>query len=347
MSDHTHPSRRAFIRPRSLSRSRSPRRGSDHHDSHRRRSYHRDHNRSSAQKPRRSSPPPSRRFEPASLPCDAPVLSRKHDLERFRPVFALYLDIQKQLYIEELSERELKGRWKSFAEKWNRGELAEGWYDPATWVKAKEMIQSDIENDQHDATAHAGPSRGSLKRNKGGDQDDESSDEDEFGPAPLESRADSRRYGAAVPNMEELQERNELALQDKLAERDDLRYERKLDRKKQKERLEELAPRADPGTRERQLEKKREATETMRSYREAKSPGAEEVGERDLMGDDGVESYRASKKVEERKKNEREIRREEIMRARAELRQQKLAAHKEKEERTMEFLKELAKQRFG
>ena len=33
-------------------------------------------------------------------------------------MFALYLDIQKQLDIEDLSEAEVKGRWKSFVNKW-------------------------------------------------------------------------------------------------------------------------------------------------------------------------------------------------------------------------------------
>ena len=33
-------------------------------------------------------------------------------------MFALYLDIQKQLDIDELDESEVKGRWKSFVNKW-------------------------------------------------------------------------------------------------------------------------------------------------------------------------------------------------------------------------------------
>ena len=33
-------------------------------------------------------------------------------------MFALYLDIQKQIDIEELEEGEVKGRWKSFVNKW-------------------------------------------------------------------------------------------------------------------------------------------------------------------------------------------------------------------------------------
>lgn len=34
------------------------------------------------------------------------------------PLFALYLDVQKQIILEDLEEKELKGRWKSFVGKW-------------------------------------------------------------------------------------------------------------------------------------------------------------------------------------------------------------------------------------
>lgn len=42
----------------------------------------------------------------------------KHDLREYRAMFALYLDIQKQIDVDELSEEEVKGRWKSFLGKW-------------------------------------------------------------------------------------------------------------------------------------------------------------------------------------------------------------------------------------
>jgi hypothetical protein len=128
---------------------------------------------------------------------------------------------------------------------------------------------------------------------------------------------------------------------------DDIRYDRKTDRKAQKERLEELVPRADPGSRERQLEKKREVTSTLQSFRDAKESGDVEVPESDLMGDDGVDVYKRKKKEEERKKSEREIRREEISRAREAERNEKLAERREKESKTMEFLMQIAKERFG
>jgi peroxin-14 len=33
-------------------------------------------------------------------------------------MFALYLDVQKNILIEDLTEDEVKGRWKSFIGKW-------------------------------------------------------------------------------------------------------------------------------------------------------------------------------------------------------------------------------------
>lgn len=51
------------------------------------------------------------------LPLNARELT-KHDLSAYLPMFALYLDIQKQIDVDELPEDEVKGRWKSFVKKW-------------------------------------------------------------------------------------------------------------------------------------------------------------------------------------------------------------------------------------
>ena len=51
------------------------------------------------------------------LPFSAPRLS-KGDFPMYEPMFALYLDIQKKLLLEELPATEAKGRWKSFVGKW-------------------------------------------------------------------------------------------------------------------------------------------------------------------------------------------------------------------------------------
>jgi hypothetical protein len=181
--------------------------------------------------------------------------------------------------------------------------------------------------------------------------DAEEQSDDDFGPAPPTEVARHKGHGPTVPRLDDLTYRNELRDEDRARDRseyaEEVRHERKTDRKAQKERLEELVPRADPGSRERQLEKKREVTSTLQSFRDAKESGDVEVAEADLMGDDGLDMYKRKTKEEERKKSEREIRREEIARARAAERDEKLAERREKEGKTMEFLMQLAKERFG
>lgn len=88
-------------------RSRSPHRHRRRSDDRRTRRHH--HHDERADK--------SRQLANATLPMNARPLS-KNDLSRYKPMFALYLDIQKQKYIEDLDEQEVRGRWKSFVGKW-------------------------------------------------------------------------------------------------------------------------------------------------------------------------------------------------------------------------------------
>ena len=53
----------------------------------------------------------------ALLPFEAAHLS-KHDYGALKPLFALYLEVQKQMVLEDLSQIEARGRWKSFVGKW-------------------------------------------------------------------------------------------------------------------------------------------------------------------------------------------------------------------------------------
>lgn len=113
---------------------------------------------------------------------------------------------------------------------------------------------------------------------------------------------------------------------------------------------EEIAPRAEPGTRERQLEKRREAAAANRSFAEARRGASPEAApEEELMGsgDNDLASLKREKEKEQRKKNEREIRREEILRARAAEREERIQKYREKEQETIGWLQALAKQRFG
>ncbi|KAI5237468.1 hypothetical protein E4T43_08057 [Aureobasidium subglaciale] len=328
-----------------------------HHVSRRRSRSPASSRRALKQEKRRSRSPP-----PIQLPLNARALV-KHDLKAFKRLFALYLDIQKQIDIDDLDETEIRGRWKSFLGKWNRGELAEGWYDPVTKDKADRAAseararrrspspreqQQSKQQQQQQHTARDQPVSG---------HDDS---EDEYGPSLPTTLS---RVGPKVPSMQDLQYRNgmsaparsahvahdlrptELAEENETARRQDLTYDRKMDRKLQKERLEELNPRAEPGSRERQLEKKREKAGANRAFREEKSPGAEDVGEGDLIG--GEDGIKAHLQATQRKKSERELRKEEILRAREAEREERLAEHRAKEDKTMDMLRTLARQRYG
>jgi len=162
------------------------------------------------------------------------------------------------------------------------------------------------------------PSTGTSSTHKPAPQDEASDSDDSVGPAlpGQEGRSKRSKFGPSIPNMQDLELRREVDAESRLAHRDDIRFERKQDRKAQKDALDELVPSAAAGTRERQLEKKKELNEKMKSFRE-KSPGAAEVPDSELMGGgDGVGEFRKIKENFERKKNERELRKEEMLRAR-------------------------------
>lgn len=266
---------------------------------------------------------------------------RKGDLSEYEGLFAEYLDVQKQIDIDDLTEDEVKGRWKSFLGKWNRKELSEGWYDPDMKTRADERYKSRPKNDERKLPVRDGLRTAAKSPGPAGEDDED--DEDGYGPS-LPDRG-QLRLGPSMPKIQDLQHRQELANEERSARTADLRFERKLDRNTQKERLEELAPRADPGSRERQLEKKRETTAANRAFGNAKEAGTVEIGDGELMGgDDGI---KAKIKANEKVKNERELRKEETLRARAAEREERMAAHRMKEDKTMEMLRSLAKERFG
>ena len=187
------------------------------------------------------------------------------------------------------------------------------------------------------------------------------SNEDDFGPAlpkshrPLvsDSFARTKGPGPTIPTRSDVLAQREQVSEDaalaKDHHREDLRQERRLDRKTQLSRLEEIAPRAEAGTRERQLEKKREANASNRSFAaSAHDAGDVDLPDADVLGgNDGIDDLERIKQQQERKKNERELRREEIMRAKRAEREEKLKGLREKEGRTMEMLQDIARERFG
>ncbi|KAL8370512.1 hypothetical protein RB595_000742 [Gaeumannomyces hyphopodioides] len=191
------------------------------------------------------------------------------------------------------------------------------------------------------------------------DDDGSGDDDDDFGPpppppggaAPARRRvwpASSTRQGPGIPTMQDLEERRAGEDEARQAERRAGALARRAERAEQKERLDELAPRADAGTRERRLEKRRELNEKLRGFREGSAGAADDVGDGELMGGgDGADDYRRALASQQRKKTDRELRREEEARARAEELQKRLQNYHAREDRVVGALKELAKQRFG
>ncbi|KAL3956360.1 hypothetical protein ACCO45_009206 [Purpureocillium lilacinum] len=296
--------------------------------------------------------------EDAQLPFSSRRLG-KSDLQTFEPLFVYYLAVQKQKEAEDMDEREFKGRWKSFVGKWNRGELAEGWYDPDMFARVAALgpARGPAPAGEDEPAPHARRRRSTeemddyeaASRRAGGAGDVDDDEDDDYGP--ILPQADARRpVGAQIPSLQDLSLRNELIEESRAADRESLRAERKADRALQKERLEDLAPRAEAGTRERRLEKRREVNDKMRQFRD-KSPGGDGGGDNEqeeaMGGGDSLEEYKRAKEREQKRKSERQIRREEMERARREEMEERRRAWQEREDGTVTMLKELARQRFG
>ncbi|KOS39031.1 hypothetical protein ACN38_g10156 [Penicillium nordicum] len=349
----TSHSRRHRPRESSRSRSRSPHR-SDRHRSDRHHRHSEDKERGHHERRHRDAS-----AKPIVLPYQARELSGR-DLKIYEPMFGMYLDIQKGKYIEDLSEDEVRGRWKSFTQKWNRGELAEGWYDPVTLDKARRSVEEepaagprggrqspDYTQDQR-ATSEA-PRNPSV-----GDDDDDEDEDDEYGPSLPQARSGrgGPQAGPAIPTMQDLELKKESAIDDAIAARGESRDQHRAEIRSHKSEMrhlqDEIAPRAEAGTRERQLEKRREVASSNRAFADARGGSPEAAREEDLMGGDNeFSTLKREKEKDQRKKNDREIRREEILRARTAEREERAQAYRQKEQETMSFLQALAKQRFG
>lgn len=99
------------------------------------------------------------------------------------------------------------------------------------------------------------------------------------------------------------------------------------------------------------MEKRREVAASNKAFAESRRGGSptDAAPEDELMGsgENDLEALKQRQAQDQRKKNEREIRREEILRAQAAERQERVQKYRQKEEDTIGWLKTLAKQRFG
>ncbi|KAI4144129.1 MAG: hypothetical protein LQ340_006767 [Diploschistes diacapsis] len=180
------------------------------------------------------------------------------------------------------------------------------------------------------------------------------SDDDQPGPqipiSLLGGRGGSGRAGPAIPLLRDLELKREYAEDAAESDRSALRNERRAQKALEKQRLDELVPRAQAGTRERQLEKKADLASSNRNFAATKEgDGMPEVADGDLMGgdEDDLTSFKMRRMEMERQKSERELRREEVSRAKREEREQRQREFRDREEKTMQGFIELAKRRFG
>ena len=249
----------------------------------------------------------------------------------------------------------------------NDGKLAEGWYDPQTLEKATASDSTTasgslktLSNRRPDINPpQIGRSGTGEHYDRGQDDGLGENEDDDFGPTLPQSNQDlsrtaaSSKQGPSIPRLKDLEGARELAKEDALSSSKQtsnyLRAERKSEKAVRNSHLEEIAPRAEPGTRDRQLEKRRELAASNRAFASAKTdPTDVELPEADVMGgEESLVELKRLKETEERKRSEREIRREEVMRAKREEREERLRQMREKEEKTMEMFREIARARFG
>lgn len=156
------------------------------------------------------------------------------------------------------------------------------------------------------------------------------------------------KAGPTIPSLQDLELRRNLEAEAREAQLSSLRLLRHADRAEQKARLDDLAPRAEAGTRERQLEKRRLTTEAMRDFASAREAGeVQEVADPELLGAGGADDYRRMLANLQQRRTEREVRREEVARARNAERDERIREARAREEERVGVLREMARQRFG
>ncbi|KAL9615937.1 MAG: hypothetical protein Q9160_009137 [Pyrenula sp. 1 TL-2023] len=289
------------------------------------------------------------------LPFSARPLS-KHDLKTYEPMLALYLDIQKNILLEDLSADEVKGRWKSFVGKWNRGDLAEGWYDPKTLDKALNQAPPPPPRthppQQPSSKTHkqSTESATALDSNPSPDSDSESL----YGPSLPTLSSTHRSHGPTIPQTADLTLSREAAHTVSLAARastqSSLKSARRTERAARTLTLDTIAPRPAAGTHARILENKalQRLSNTAFADRSTALENDDAADAESAMGGgDSFSELKSMKEREEKKRSEREVRREEALRARRAEREERMRGIREREERTMGGLRELARVRFG
>ncbi|KZT58380.1 hypothetical protein CALCODRAFT_244310 [Calocera cornea HHB12733] len=303
------------------------------------------------------SPSPARsRTPPPDLPHGANEISES-DYYAKNDEFRVWLRESKHKYFDELSGEKARSYFRKFVRAWNRGNLPDTLYKgiastsiaPAQQTAFKWGFADKSNRAEREALERARGEVGSLTW--GGAQRASSRAGEGPGSGPgsgLEKKRvqgpslPGRVAGPSMPSAADLRLAQE-STQELLSH--DRSLSLKQDRRQQKDRLEELAPR-EVG-RERMLEKKRERREGDRAFREGGKGGGDEgleVDEGRLMGGDSfqdrIRQRDAARGRFEEQKRAREREREAEVRERT-------SAMRARESETMEMFKRMARERFG
>ncbi|KAF8579250.1 hypothetical protein K439DRAFT_1648531 [Ramaria rubella] len=250
--------------------------------------------------------------------------------------FGRWLRVEKGKYFDGLTAEKSRSYFRKFVKSWNRGRLSAELYKPFDPASIPSSQQTAYK--WSFASNRSRVNEDELRRVR------ESVGGDTYGPPPPaseSSRNTGRIQGPTLPSTSDLQ----------LAREDAESYaamahlaKRKRDRGEDKDRIEDMVGPKEVG-REGMLEKKRVKREGDRAFRDAKEDAGLEVGEDVLMG--GGSSFKeriaqrdaARARFETKKRGDRDSRLNE--------RNERAEQIKEKDRKTMEMFKQLAKERFG
>ncbi|KAB5543071.1 hypothetical protein GE09DRAFT_1225211 [Coniochaeta sp. 2T2.1] len=193
-------------------------------------------------------------------------------------------------------------------------------------------------------------------------EEDDDDEEDEYAPplppsstsqpsqpSSLTTTTTTAKPGPTIPSLQDLELRRTFESESRASSLAAHRLLRRADRAVAKSRLDDiLPPRAEPGTRERQLEMKRLVTESNREFAAEREVGGDvEVEEKELLGEAGEDEYKRMLERMRNRKSEREVRREEESRAKGVEREERIREGRAREEEKLGVLREMARQRFG
>ncbi|KAF8515812.1 hypothetical protein BU17DRAFT_93227 [Hysterangium stoloniferum] len=248
--------------------------------------------------------------------------------------FSRWLRIEKGKYFNELRTDKSRSYFRKFVKAWNRGKLSDELYTPIESTSVPSSHQTAYK--WSFATNRSRINDAELQRVR------EEVGGDTYGPSvAAASKRSGRVQGPTLPSPADLQLAREDAASLSNANH---RIKRKRENNEDRERIEEMVGPKDVG-REGMLEKKRAKKEGDKTYRDSKEDGGLEVSEDVLFG--GGSSFKERLAQRDAARARFEAKKRLNQDSRAQERNERAEQIKEKEKKTMEMFKQMAKERFG